>query len=149
MTPEALTALAALLRDEGGLLAEALTADPPTASASEPAYGARAAAGPRAAGHESYYALLFEAIREGFLLHYGTGRVVATQDPDLALLAGDRLYALGLERLADLGDLEAVEVLADLISLGAQVNAEGRPQDAETAWAQGAAAVGNGRATRP
>ena len=29
-------------------------------------------------------------------------------DPDLRLLAGDYLYALGLERLAGLGDLPAV-----------------------------------------
>jgi hypothetical protein len=29
-------------------------------------------------------------------------------DPDLALLAGDYLYALGLERLAALADLEAI-----------------------------------------
>ena len=41
-----------------------------------------------------------------------------------ALLAGDYLYALGLERLAGRGDLEAVGELADLISLAAQVHAE-------------------------
>ena len=43
-------------------------------------------------------------------------------DADLALLAGDYLYALGLERLAALGDLEAVRELSDLISLSAQLN---------------------------
>ena len=32
------------------------------------------------------------------------------EDPDLALLAGDRLYALGLEKLAAAGDLEASRV---------------------------------------
>ena len=41
----------------------------------------------------------------------------AIDDPDLALLLGDQLYALGLSRLAALGDLEAVAELADLISL--------------------------------
>ncbi len=48
-------------------------------------------------------------------------------DPDLALLAGDRLYALGLERLAALGDLDAVAELADVIALCAQAHAEGDP----------------------
>ena len=38
--------------------------------------------------------------------------------------SGDYLYALGLERLAGLGDLPAVRELSDLISLGAQLNAE-------------------------
>ena len=62
-------------------------------------------------------------------------------DPDLALLAGDRLYALGLARLAELGDLEAVAELADVISLAAQAQAEG---DAERA----AARMGRGRRGR-
>ena len=87
--------------------------------------GAAAAAGPRAAGREEDYALLVEAIVEGYLQHYGTGRVVRPDDPDLALLAGDRLYALGLARLAELGDLDAVAELADVISLAAQAHAEG------------------------
>ena len=49
-------------------------------------------------------------------------------EPDLALLAGDRLYALGLARLAQLGDVEAVSELADVIALCAQARAEGRPR---------------------
>ena len=48
--------------------------------------------------------------------------MVAGADRDLALLAGDYLYALGLERLAALGDLDAVRELSDLISLAAQVH---------------------------
>ena len=48
-------------------------------------------------------------------------------DDDLRLLAGDALYALGLARLAEAGDLEAVAELSDLISLTAQAQAEGRP----------------------
>ena len=62
-------------------------------------------------------------ILEGSLLHYGAPRVVRAEDPDLALLLGDQLYALGLSRLAALGDLEAVAELADLISLLAQARA--------------------------
>ncbi len=48
-------------------------------------------------------ALAVEAVREGYELHDGGGRVVATEDADLALLAGDRLYALGLAELAAAG----------------------------------------------
>ena len=69
---------------------------------------ANAAAGPRAAGHEAEYELLLEMILEGSRLHYGAPRVVHADDHDLALLLGDELYALGLARLAALGDLKAV-----------------------------------------
>ena len=65
-------------------------------------------------------------------------------DPDLALLAGDRLYALGLARLAELGDLDAVAELADVISLAAQAHAEGDAERAAAVWTAGAAAVGHG-----
>ena len=135
-----LAALAAALREDGGLLAAALT----DADGVPAELGARAAAGPRAAGREDDYALLVEAIVEGYLQHYGTGRVVRPDDPDLALLAGDRLYALGLARLAELGDLAAVAELADVISLAAQAHAEGDPDRARAIWQAGAAAVGHG-----
>ena len=58
-----------------------------------------AASGPRAAGAPRDYELLLEIIFEGVRLHYGPARVVRTDDPDLALLVGDQLYALGLEGL--------------------------------------------------
>lgn len=135
----ALERLAAEVRERGGLLARAVTP-----SSSDGAYGARAAAGDRAAGREHDYALLVEAIHEGYLLHYADGRVVRPEDPDLSLLAGDRLYALGLARLAELGDLEAVAELADVISLAAQAHAEGDPERAGAVWAAGVAAVGDG-----
>jgi hypothetical protein len=70
--------------------------------------------------------------------------VVVPDDPDLALLAGDRLYALGLARLAELEDVDAVAELADVISLAAQAHAEGDPARAEAAWLAGVAAVGHG-----
>jgi hypothetical protein len=136
----ALARLAATLRTDGGLLAAAVTDAGPEGGE----LGARAAAGPRAHGREDDYALLVEAIVEGYLQHYGTGRVVRPDDPDLALLAGDRLYALGLARLADLGDLAAVAELADVISLTAQAQAEGDPERAAAVWAAGARAVGHG-----
>ena len=78
--------------------------------------------------------LVVAAVREGHLLHLGRPEVVTGADPDLALLAGDRLYALGLEKLAAMGDLEAVGVLAGLISACARAQAEGRPELADEAW---------------
>jgi hypothetical protein len=84
------------------------------------------------AGHRTF---TLEAVYEGFVLHYREPRSFSPEmDPDLRLLAGDSLYALGLERLAEDGDLEAVAELADLISACAQAEAEGRPHVAEARW---------------
>ena len=82
------------LRDQGGALAE--LADRPAGSApAKPGPPQLAAQGPRAAGREAEYELLLEMILEGSRLHYGEPRVVCPEDPDLALLLGDQLYALG------------------------------------------------------
>jgi hypothetical protein len=143
--------LAQLLREDGGLIAGAVAGASADGSpivgagaSADGSLGAAAAAGPRVAGHRDDYALLVEAIYEGYLQHYGSGRVVQPDDPDLALLAGDRLFALGLARLAELADLAAVTELADVISLAAQAHAEGDPQRAAAVWAAGAAAVAHG-----
>jgi hypothetical protein len=77
---------------------------------------------------------VLEAVYEGYLMHYGEPRAFSGMDADLRLLAGDALYALGLSRLAETGDLEAVAILSDLISGSAQAHAEGRPEDAEALW---------------
>jgi hypothetical protein len=77
---------------------------------------------------------VLEAVYEGYLLHYGTPRLFEGMDGDLRLLAGDALYALGLERLADRGDLAAVAELSDLIARSAQAHAEGRGAEAEALW---------------
>jgi hypothetical protein len=135
-----LTRLAALVREDGGLLAAAVDPEPSGATP----YGDAVAAGPRAAGHPADLPLVIEAVREGYLLHYGAGRIMSRADDDLALLAGDRLYALGLERLAAVGDLAAVRALADLIALGAQAQAAGDEVLAEAVWAAGCAEVGWG-----
>jgi hypothetical protein len=121
-SPEAaLAALAAQLRADASVISPHVC-DPGQA---EPALGLLAAAGPRAAEARGEYSLLIESIREGYLLHYGEPRLVVGADADLALLAGDYLYALGLERLAALGDLQAIRELADLISLSAQLHEAG------------------------
>jgi hypothetical protein len=132
----ALERLAEALRSEGGLLADTVSDDG----------AAPQSHGDAVAGRGEAYPLLVEAIREGYLQHYGSGRVVKPDDPDLALLAGDRLYALGLERLAAIGDLEAVAELADVIALCAQAHAEGDPARADAIWDAGAAAVAGGPA---
>jgi len=77
---------------------------------------------------------VLEAVYEGYLMHYGQPRAFTGMDPDLCLLAGDALYALGLARLADRGDIAAICELSDLISLTARAHAEGCPQLAETLW---------------
>jgi hypothetical protein len=140
-------ALREALLDHGGTLADAVLSPPVPAvgdAVPGPPAPALAASGPRAAGREREYELLLEMILEGSLLHYGTPRVVRCDDPDLALLLGDQLYALGLSRLAELGDLEAVSELADLISLLAQAEASSNPRLAAAIWRSGAVAIGWG-----
>jgi hypothetical protein len=131
------------LSAQGGLLADSLR---PPDQHREDGLARAAAQGPRAAGRETEYALLLEMILEGSRLHYGSPRVVHAPDPDLALLLGDQLYALGLTRLAALGDLAAVSELADVISLVAQAHAAGDPALAEAVWQAGASAIGWGPA---
>jgi hypothetical protein len=82
------------------------------------------------------YDYVFESVREGHLLHYGSSRLLAGHDQDLALLAGDYLYALGIERLARLGDTDAVLLLADLISDCAQLSTEGRIGELQSRWTE-------------
>ena len=79
-------------------------------------------------------AYVLEAVYEGYLLHYGKPRAFVGMDPDLRLLAGDALYAHALERLAQLGDMEAVAELADLISLCAWAEAAGRRDVVQRLW---------------
>lgn len=146
--PGALQRLAALLRQRGGVMAtllpqeggeQSLRSD---ARAEGPAQVA--AAGPRASADPAEYELLIEAIYEGYLLHYGTPRLLYTPEADLALLAGDQLYALGLARLVGLGDVAAVAELADVITLCAVAHGAGVPELADAVWMAGAYAIGWG-----
>jgi hypothetical protein len=77
---------------------------------------------------------VLEAVHEGYLLHYAQANGFAGMDEDLALLAGDSLYALGLARLAQEGDLKAVARLADLITGCAKAHADGEPSEASSLW---------------
>jgi hypothetical protein len=87
------------------------------------------------------HALVIEAVREGYLLHYEQPRLLAGHDSDLALLAGDYLYALGLNRLAALGDTGAVAILADLISTCARLQAEGQTEGIPGLWRKAAEGI--------
>lgn len=140
---EVLLDLARAVREDGGLLAEAVR--DPAGDALAP-HGTTTARGPRAVGREADLALVVEAVREGYLLHYApaAARIVDPSDPDLALLAGDRLYALGLARLAEMGDLHAVAELTDVIALCAGARAAAAEDLADAVWEAGAVAVGWG-----
>ena len=120
--------LSAALRDEGGLLGDALRGEQPP----DEALLAPVPAGP--------HALALAAVREAYLLHYGEGRVLDTADADLALLGGDRLYALALAELSALGDLAAIAALAELISDCARAHAEDDEAGAAAAWEAAAGA---------
>ena len=93
---------------------------------------------------EDRHALGVETIYEGYLLHYGRPRLFAPPDPADGLLLGDYLYAHGLVRVAALHDVGAVADLAALISVCAQLRAEGLDGDG-IAWAATAGLLGTGR----
>jgi hypothetical protein len=138
---EALVTLSANLRGERTVISPHVV-DP----GEPPALGPLAAAGPRAAQAPGEYSLVVEAVREGYLLHYAEPRILAGHDANLALLAGDYLYALGLERLARLGDTDAVAELSDLISLLAACHAEEAETLSAPLWLAAAIAIGCGPA---
>jgi hypothetical protein len=139
---QALERLRELIAAEGGELAAALAGD-----RGSDLLGPLVAASERCREHAGEYALLVESILEGYLLHYGRPRLIEPPDDDLRLLAGDYLYALGLSRLAALGDLPAVRQLADVIALSAQAHAGAEPPPGElpeAIWALGALGVAGG-----
>jgi hypothetical protein len=130
------------------VLADQLRAEPTPISphvvdpAEPPRLGELVASGPAAAAAPDEYALVIEAVREGYLLHYEEPRLLAGHDADLALLAGDYLYALGLDRLAALQDTRAVAILSDLISECARLQAEGDPAPIPDLWRAAAERIG-------
>ena len=114
---------------ESPLWAEALRSEPQR----EPVFSELA---------DERFALGVETIYEGYLVHYGRPRLFAPADADTALLLGDYLYAHGLVRIAELGDVGAVGDLAELISLCAYLRGDGRDGDG-VAWAATAALLGS------
>jgi hypothetical protein len=164
MSAAALERLRALLRGEGGLIATLVEsrglerdaggargsaaplsqARPEAVEEDRQSPASVAADGPRTRARREEYELIVEAIYEGYLLHYGAPRVVWAPEADLRLLAGDRLYAIGLARLVELGDTTAVAELADTITLSALAQGAGERRLADAVWAAGARAVGWG-----
>jgi hypothetical protein len=150
---DGLECLRALLREQGGLMATLVEPCAETELESHADRAAQAqtlspatlaASGPRAAGRREQYELLVEAIYEGYLLHYGAPRALRVPDADLRLLAGDRLYAIGLAHLVELADTFAVAELADTITLSALAQGAGSSALADAVWMAGARAVGWG-----
>jgi hypothetical protein len=141
-----LSALSALLRSQGGLIASLVVKDGERPQLVTEGVGPAqvAASGPRAKAAPEEYELLVETIYEGYLLHYEVPRVVQPPEADLGLLAGDQLYALGLAKLVGLGDVLAVAELADVITISALAQGAGDQEMARTVWMAGAHAVGWG-----
>jgi hypothetical protein len=123
--------IAAEAERESALWAESLL--PPEAREPEPVFSQLA---------DERFALGLETIYEGYLVHYGRSRLFAPPDDDAALLLGDYLYAHGLVRIAELGEIDAISALAELISRCAHLRAEGEPGDGE-AWADAAQRLGS------
>ena len=89
------------------------------------------------------WALGLETIYEAYLLHYGRPRLFAPRDRHTSLLLGDYLYAHGLVRVAEHGEVDVVAELAALISVCAQLRADDSPGDGE-AWAATAGRLRSG-----
>jgi len=141
-TSKVVARLRAAVRESGTPLASSLGDEPHEES--ERDHALVAAAGPRVAGQHADVEIAVAAVDEGYRLHYGQMRALRIEDADLALLAGDRMYALGLARLAAIGDMTAIAELADVISLGAQAQAAGDETLADAAWEAGVAAIAHG-----
>ncbi len=99
-----------------------------------PPFGDLVASGPRTSSEPAAYAFVVEAVREGYLCHYEDSRVLDHPDADLALLAGDLFYAIGISALSELDDVESVRILSDLIRVAAELRSAGRGAEAESMW---------------
>ena len=118
-------------------------------AAADPALAPYAVSDPgpdRFADVDGIRGFVLEAVYEGYLMHYGDAARLQRHGPDLRLLAGDALYALGLSRLAEAGDLEAVAILSDLISGSAQPMRRAGPPTQERSGRQ--ARIGSSRNQR-
>jgi hypothetical protein len=87
------------------------------------------------------FALGLETVYEAYLVHYGHSRLFDAQAEDERVLLGDYLYAHGLVRITDAGGVEAVAVMAELISRCASLRAFGAEGDSD-AWLDAVRALG-------
>lgn len=89
-----------------------------------------------------------DLILEGFLLHHGEPQKATSPEPDDRLLAGDYCFAAGLVRVAEAGDLGAIEALSRLIAVSSGVVADGHTEILPNLWRTTAAALGGDDAAR-
>jgi hypothetical protein len=87
------------------------------------------------------FALGLETVYEAYLVHYGDSRLFDSADAEERVLLGDYLYAQGLVRIAEAGGVDAVAVMAELISTCAALRAAGASGDGE-AWVGAARGLG-------
>jgi hypothetical protein len=87
------------------------------------------------------FALGLETIYEAYLVHYGRSRLFEPPDEGERILLGDYLYAHGLVRIAGVGGVHAVGVMAELISRCAALRSERGDADGD-AWIVAARALG-------
>jgi hypothetical protein len=98
---------------------------------------------PRFAGRcPDRYLLGVEMIHEAYLLHYGDSRLFRQDDPDLALLTGDYLYAAGLVEICHTGDARAVADLAELIAICAARRGDAAADGDDELWERTVAGLG-------
>jgi hypothetical protein len=81
----------------------------------------------------AHLTLGLETIYEAYLVHYGGSRLFDSPGDDERVLLGDYLYAQGLVSIAEAGGVDAVGVMADLISTCAALRAAGSDGDGD-AW---------------
>jgi hypothetical protein len=120
--------IAADARGESPLWAQALRSPPDW----EPVFSALA---PRR------FTLGLETVYEAYLVHYGESRLFDSPGEDERVLLGDYLYAQGLVRMAEVGGVDAVTVMADLISTCAALRAADTYGDGEV-WVEAARLLG-------
>lgn len=89
----------------------------------------------------AHLALGLETVYEAYLVHYGGSRLFDSPGDDERVLLGDYLYAQGLVSIAEAGGVDAVAVMADLISICAARRAAGGGGDGE-AWVAAVRALG-------
>jgi hypothetical protein len=82
-----------------------------------------------------------ETIYEAYLVHYGSSRLFDSPREEERVLLGDYLYAQGLVKVAEAGGVDAVAVMADLISTCAALRAAGADGDGD-AWVDAARTLG-------
>ena len=103
-----------------------------------PALVAAPLAGP---GLSADHAAGLDLILEGFLLHHGRARHLDLPDAGRRVLAGDYCYAHGLVWVADTGDLEVIELLADLVAMSAALVSTGDRNGLTPLWRTTIAAI--------